>query len=160
MSKNQIKLYVKHLDLSKIVDKGNSIQNEARRLRYQWFGEVIRDLNADVLLTAHHLDDQLETILYRVLSGRSTRSSLGMSDISNYEDYLVCRPLLNIYKKDIINYQEKYQVPYFEDSSNQDTKYVRNDIRQRIIPSIDNNPFLDSHHLLKLKSGTTMNYNC
>ena len=92
MSKNQIKLYVKHLDLSKIVDKGNSIQNEARRLRYQWFGEVIRDLNADVLLTAHHLDDQLETILYRVLSGRSTRSSLGMSDISNYEDYLVCRP--------------------------------------------------------------------
>lgn len=99
MSKNQIKLYVKHLDLSKIVDKGNSIQNEARRLRYQWFGEVIRDLNADVLLTAHHLDDQLETILYRVLSGRSTRSSLGMSDISNYEDYLVCRPLLNIYKK-------------------------------------------------------------
>ena len=47
-----------------------------RRLRYQWFGEVIRDLNADVLLTAHHLDDQLETILYRVLSGRSTRSSL------------------------------------------------------------------------------------
>ena len=149
--KNQIKLYVKHLDLSKIVDKGNSIQNEARRLRYQWFGEVIRDLNADVLLTAHHLDDQLETILYRVLSGRSTRSSLGMSDISNYEDYLVCRPLLNIYKKDIINYQEKYQVPYFEDSSNQDTKYVRNDIRQRIIPSIDNNPFLDSHHLLKLK---------
>ena len=147
--KNQIKLYVKHLDLSKIVDKGNSIQNEARRLRYQWFGEVIRDLNADVLLTAHHLDDQLETILYRVLSGRSTRSSLGMSDISNYEDYLVCRPLLNIYKKDIINYQEKYQVPYFEDSSNQDTKYVRNDIRQRIIPSIDNNPFLDSHHLLK-----------
>lgn len=54
-------------------------------------------------------------------------------------------------QKDIINYQEKYQVPYFEDSSNQDTKYVRNDIRQRIIPSIDNNPFLDSHHLLKLK---------
>lgn len=149
--KNQIKLYVKHLDLSKIVDKGNSIQNDARRLRYQWFGEIIRDLNADVLLTAHHLDDQLETILYRVLSGRSTRSSLGMSYISSYEDYLVCRPLLNIYKKDIINYQKQHQVPYFEDISNQDTKYVRNDIRQRIIPSIDDNPFLDSRHLLKLK---------
>ena len=54
--------YVKQLDLSKIVEKGKSIQSEARDLRYQWFDEMMSKINADVLLTAHHLNDQLETI--------------------------------------------------------------------------------------------------
>ncbi|MEJ7410308.1 ATP-binding protein, partial [Staphylococcus epidermidis] len=82
-----IELYVKHLDLSQIVEKGNSIQHEARQRRYDWFGEIIQKIDADALLTAHHLDDQLETIFYRLLSGRSTRSALGMSLISNYKHY-------------------------------------------------------------------------
>lgn len=59
---HQIPCYVKQLDLSKIVEKGKSIQSEARDLRYQWFDEMMSKINADVLLTAHHLNDQLETI--------------------------------------------------------------------------------------------------
>ncbi|PAK71693.1 tRNA(Ile)-lysidine synthetase, partial [Lentilactobacillus parakefiri] len=59
---HHIELYVKHLDLSQIVEKGNSIQHEARQRRYDWFGEIIQKIDADALLTAHHLDDQLETI--------------------------------------------------------------------------------------------------
>ena len=54
--------YVKQLDLSETVEKGKSIQSEARDLRYQWFNEMMSKINADVLLTAHHLNDQLETI--------------------------------------------------------------------------------------------------
>ncbi len=148
---HHIELYVKHLDLSQIVEKGNSIQHEARQRRYDWFGEIIQKIDADALLTAHHLDDQLETIFYRLLSGRSTRSALGMSLISNYKHYRVCRPLLEVSKEDILAYQHSNTIPYFEDDSNQDTKYVRNDIRQRILPTINRNPFLDTHHLLRLK---------
>ena len=64
---HQIPCYVKQLDLSKIVEKGKSIQSEARDLRYQWFDEMMSKINADVLLTAHHLNDQLETIFIAFL---------------------------------------------------------------------------------------------
>ena len=74
-----------------------------------------------------------------------------MSLISNYKHYRVCRPLLEVSKEDILAYQHSNTIPYFEDDSNQDTKYVRNDIRQRILPTINRNPFLDTHHLLRLK---------
>lgn len=57
------------LDLSHSLDRNNSIQNEARIKRYEWFDEMMNVLEADVLLTAHHLDDQLETIMYRILMG-------------------------------------------------------------------------------------------
>ena len=81
---HQIPCYVKQLDLSKIVEKGKSIQSEARDLRYQWFDEMMSKINADVLLTAHHLNDQLETIFYRVFTGRSTRNSLGIDENKDF----------------------------------------------------------------------------
>ena len=86
---HQIPCYVKQLDLSKIVEKGKSIQSEARDLRYQWFDEMMSKINADVLLTAHHLNDQLETIFYRVFTGRSTRNSLGMNECTERNHYFI-----------------------------------------------------------------------
>ncbi len=148
---NHIELYVKHLDLTHLVQKGNSIQHEARQRRYDWFETIIKDINADVLLTAHHLDDQLETIFYRLFTGRSTRNSLGISSVTYYDNYRICRPLLNVMKSDIITYQKVNRVPYYEDLSNHDTKYVRNDIRHRLLPAIDKNPNLNTHQLLKFK---------
>ncbi|MBX4427370.1 tRNA lysidine(34) synthetase TilS, partial [Staphylococcus aureus] len=63
--RHHIDLHIKKLDLSHSLDRNNSIQNEARIKRYEWFDEMMNVLEADVLLTAHHLDDQLETIMYR-----------------------------------------------------------------------------------------------
>ncbi|WP_218084673.1 tRNA lysidine(34) synthetase TilS, partial [Staphylococcus epidermidis] len=148
---HHIDIYIKRLDLSDIVADGNSIQQEARQRRYEWFGDIIAQLRADVLLTAHHLDDQLETIIYRLFTGRSTRNSLGMTYESYFNQYKVYRPMLNLKKTEILAYQHANQIPYYEDMSNQDRKYVRNDIRQRIIPAINENPHLNVHQLLKLK---------
>lgn len=148
---HHIDIYIKRLDLSDIVADGNSIQQEARQRRYEWFGDIIAQLRADVLLTAHHLDDQLETIIYRLFTGRSTRNSLGMTYESYFNQYKVYRPMLNLKKTEILAYQYANQIPYYEDMSNQDRKYVRNDIRQRIIPAINENPHLNAHQLLKLK---------
>ena len=148
---HHIDIYIKRLDLSDIVAAGNSIQQEARQRRYEWFGDIIAQLRADVLLTAHHLDDQLETIIYRLFTGRSTRNSLGMTYESYFNQYKVYRPMLNLKKTEILAYQHANQIPYYEDMSNQDRKYVRNDIRQRIIPAINENPHLNVHQLLKLK---------
>lgn len=108
-------------------------------------------LEADVLLTAHHLDDQLETIMYRVFSGKSTRNRLGIDELSKREGYYIYRPLLTVSKNEIQQFQVENEIPYYEDASNQDNKYVRNDIRNRIIPAIDENEQLKVSHLLKLK---------
>lgn len=148
---HHINLYTTHLDLSSIVDKGNSIQNEARQQRYQWFDEMMTTLNADVLLTAHHLDDQIETIMYHLFTGKSTRHKLGIAELSTRQHYQIFRPLIHTSKADIKKYQQQFEVPYFEDDSNKDNKYVRNDIRNRIIPIINQNIQLDTAHLLKLK---------
>ena len=148
---HQIPCYVKQLDLSKIVEKGKSIQSEARDLRYQWFDEMMSKINADVLLTAHHLNDQLETIFYRVFTGRSTRNSLGMNECTERNHYFICRPLIETYKNDIKQYQTIHHVPFYEDESNHHNKYARNDIRNRLLPAIDENKDFNVEQLLKLK---------
>lgn len=121
-------------------------------MRYQWFDYKMHELNADVLLTAHHLDDQLETIFYRLFSGRATRSRLGMSYLTAREQYKICRPLLQSHKQDIRYFQQVHHVPFYEDCSNHINKYVRNDIRNRLIPEINDNEQLDVEQLLKLKA--------
>jgi len=151
-AQHEVPCYVKHLDLSELVQQGRSIQADARQQRYTWFDKMMQQLEADVLLTAHHLNDQLETIFYRIFTGRSTRSSLGMDDMSWRGHYKLCRPLLNTYKSYIHSYQQLHQVPYYEDASNSDNKYARNDIRNRLLPSIDDNVDLDTAQLLKLKA--------
>lgn len=149
---HHIPLRIHELDLSALTNKGKSIQHEARQQRYAWFESEMKALGATVLLTAHHLDDQLETIFYRLMTGRSTRSRLGMSEVEERSGYRLVRPLLNHDKNEIKTYQAQHQVSYYEDASNQDNHYVRNDIRNRILPAINENDHLDTAHLLKLKA--------
>ncbi|EGQ1587703.1 tRNA lysidine(34) synthetase TilS [Staphylococcus pseudintermedius] len=149
---HDIPFYMKRLDLSDVVAEGRSIQNDAREMRYQWFDTMMHQLDADGLLTAHHEGDQVETIFYRLFTGKSTRSSLGMSTIEARNGYRLYRPLLNTSKHVIRAYQQQHDVPYFEDTSNASNTYVRNDIRNRILPQIDENAQLKSQQLLKLKA--------
>ncbi|MDK4050322.1 tRNA lysidine(34) synthetase TilS [Staphylococcus pseudintermedius] len=149
---HDIPFYMKRLDLSDVVAEGRSIQNDAREMRYQWFDTMMHQLDADGLLTAHQEDDQVETIFYRLFTGKSTRSSLGMSTIEARNGYRLYRPLLNTSKHVIRAYQQQHDVPYFEDTSNASNTYVRNDIRNRILPQIDENAQLKSQQLLKLKA--------
>ena len=102
----EITCYVKHLNLTDVVAQGKSIQVDARQLRYEWFDEMMKRLDADVLLTRHHLDDRLETIFYRLFTGRSTRSTLGIDVQSIRNHYTICRPLLEVSKEDIRDYRQ------------------------------------------------------
>ena len=113
-----IEYYIKRLDLSETVEAGNSIQNISRQYRYEWFDYIMKQLGASVLLTAHHRDDQIETIFYRLFTGRFTRSHLGIAYTSQRASYQLIRPMLDISKATIISYQNQYNVPFFEDVSN------------------------------------------
>ena len=143
-------LFVHHLDLTETVEAGRSIQHTSRILRYAWFDEMMHRLQADYLLTAHHQDDQLETIFYRIFTGRIDRSAIGISSSEQRDEYRLVRPLLKTSKSDIRAYQQQHNVPYFEDESNQSNTYVRNDIRNRLLPTIDSNPHLQTEQLQKL----------
>ncbi|UXR69776.1 MULTISPECIES: tRNA lysidine(34) synthetase TilS [unclassified Staphylococcus] len=147
-----VPLHIHYLDLTEETEAGRSIQNEARQLRYAWFDDMVRNLQADYLLTAHHQDDQLETIFYRIFTGRVDRSSLGIPSSEQREGYRLIRPLITTTKAQIHAYQQQHAVPYFEDESNQSNAYVRNDIRNRLLPRIEENPHLQSEQLLKLMS--------
>ena len=108
--------------------KGISTQMAARELRYQWFDALKKDHGFTHLLTAHHLDDQLETFLINL--GRGS----GIKGLSGIPDQLVLRPLLTVSKQDILAYAKEYNVSWREDASNAEEDYLRNQLRHQLIP--------------------------
>jgi tRNA(Ile)-lysidine synthase len=127
-----------------------SIQVTARNLRYQWFYEKMAATNCKYLLTAHHLDDSLETVLINFSRGTGLDGLTGIPA----QNGNVIRPLLPFSRKEIEHFAEKNQIQWREDASNVSDKYLRNKIRHSIVPIFKeiNEGFLDSfqntlHHL-------------
>ena len=134
-NKNQIDLFLKNVDLS---DENNSIQNKAREIRFSFFNEILSKYNFDFILTAHHLDDNIETIFLNISRGKKISVFSGMNVVNDN----IIKPLLFIEKKDILNYAKQNNVLWREDKSNVQNKYFRNYIRNILIPSfrkINNN---------------------
>ena len=134
-NKNQIDLFLKNVDLS---DENNSIQNKAREIRFSFFNEILSKYNFDFILTAHHLDDNIETIFLNISRGKKISVFSGMNVVNDN----IVKPLLFIEKKDILNYAKQNNVLWREDKSNVQNKYFRNYIRNILIPSfrkINNN---------------------
>ena len=119
-----------------------SIQVAARKLRYDWFYEQLNKLNFDFILTAHHLDDSLETFLINLSRGTGLD---GLTGIPSQNDKII-RPLLPFSREEIENYAKENGIQWREDSSNASDKYLRNKIRHTIVPILKEiNPyFLDS----------------
>ncbi len=107
-------------------------EETAREYRYNFLEETANKLNCDTVFLAHNKNDNIETLLYRIIKGTSVK---GMCSIPEYRD-IFFRPLLKIEKKDILKYLKTVNQNYMIDSSNYDTKYKRNFIRQEIIPLI------------------------
>ncbi|MEK4395063.1 MULTISPECIES: tRNA lysidine(34) synthetase TilS [Mammaliicoccus] len=148
--KHHIEIYIKTLDLSETVSHNKSIQDISRQMRYEWFDEMMKQTSSDVLLTAHHMDDQKETIAYRLFTGRIGRAPLGIQQIQKRNDYMICRPLLNVSKSFIKQYQQENAFKYYEDDSNKDSKYTRNYLRNQLLPVIEERQEFSTDHLLDL----------
>ncbi len=113
---------------------GASFQEWARNKRYQFFEEVMGKENLDFLLTAHHADDNLETILMRLIKGSSLKGYAGINQNTLSKGYNIYRPLLSLSKQELIDYAKKNNLKFFEDASNQEDDYTRNRIRKYIVP--------------------------
>ena len=115
---------------------GKFSEEAARKIRYNFFDSLIKKYNSNILFTAHHGDDQIETILMRLTRGSSLKGYAGIEFISNDRGYKIVRPLINITKNDIISYLDKNNIWYAIDKSNVDLKYTRNRYRNKILPEL------------------------
>ena len=105
-------------------------EETAREYRYKFLSDTAIKNNCDVVFLAHNKNDNIETLVYRIIKGTSVK---GMCSIPENRD-IFYRPLLKIEKNLILDYLESINQKYLTDSSNLDTKYKRNFIRQKIIP--------------------------
>ena len=108
------------------------IQEAAREMRYTFFREIMKKEGAEKLFTAHHADDQAETILFNLLRGSGIKGLSGMPVAEND----ILRPMISISKEEIYAYAKENNIPYREDASNASDKYQRNFLRNKIIPQL------------------------
>ena len=123
-------------ELLEITDyiNGNFTEEDARKRRYNFFNEIIKKYQASALLTAHHGDDLIETILMRLTRGSNLSGYIGIKEISQTDNYKTLRPLLTITKDEIVNYLKENNVPYRLDKTNEELKHTRNRYRHIVLP--------------------------
>jgi tRNA(Ile)-lysidine synthase len=123
------------------VEKGRSgVEAAARKQRYAALGEMCRTHGAELLLTAHHLDDQAETVLLQLFRGSGPAGLSGM-DASNRAPGLlgdaglvIARPLLAVARTELEAFATQHQIVWVEDESNTDPRYTRNALRHQVMP--------------------------
>jgi tRNA(Ile)-lysidine synthase len=127
--------YLKRIDVEKRRTAGVSLEMAARQARLEAFRDVCRDIQADVVATAHHRDDQVETILMRLLTGCGLDGLAAMDYRSEPLPGLhIVRPLLDLTRSELEAYARDKNIHWREDRSNRDTAITRNRIRRVILP--------------------------
>ena len=123
-------------ELLEITDylNGAFSEEDARKRRYEFFKQMVTKYKAKYLLTAHHGDDLIETVLMRMTRGSNLSGYAGIKQISTNENYQILRPLLTTTKEEIIKYNKENNIPYAVDISNDNLKYTRNRYRHTILP--------------------------
>jgi tRNA(Ile)-lysidine synthase len=112
----------------------DNFHNQARTIRYNFFDDIVKKYDANYLMTAHHGDDLIETILMRIVRGSTLKGYSGFESIIDNGSYKTVRPLIFLTKDFIKEYDEKNGIPYVTDKSNYKDKYTRNRYRFNVLP--------------------------
>ena len=112
----------------------DNFHNEARNIRYEFFDKVVKKYQAKYLMLAHHGDDLIETILMRIVRGSNLSGYSGFKKKVEKDDYIIYRPFISLTKEELLDFNQKYHVPYAIDKSNQEMIYTRNRYRKKILP--------------------------
>lgn len=126
-----IPVYTEHFATRAILEEeGGNLQETARDLRYTWFEQLRLRLAFDLIATAHHQQDAVETMLINLLKGTGIA---GLHGILPQQGRII-RPLLSFTKEELLAYAAAVRVPWREDSSNKKDDYIRNRIRHHLLP--------------------------
>lgn len=139
-----VKCHVKHFDTEAYAKtQGLSIEMAARELRYNWFEELRKELNFDKIAVAHHADDQIETFFINLLRGSGIHGLKAMLP----QNGNIVRPLLWATRQEINDYALSHNLNWRNDSTNSQSVYTRNKLRNIVIPEIDKN-FANARHAI------------
>lgn len=127
-TKLKINLIIDHLDPATKL-KGESLEMWARTHRYRSLERIRKEINADWIFTAHHGNDQIETILMHLDDGCGIEGLRGIP----YQNGIIIRPLLKFSRNDIETYVQRHGLDYREDASNTDTSIRRNYVRHNVV---------------------------
>lgn len=131
-----VPIQVKRFDTKQaMLESGHGVQETARNLRYNWFDQVLLEAKAQNkwLLTAHHADDQVETVLMNLFRGTGLAGMRGIKEKTGNR----IRPLLSFFRSELEKYAEYKQLKWVVDSSNLSADYTRNFFRLEMLPSIE-----------------------
>jgi tRNA(Ile)-lysidine synthetase-like protein len=140
---------------------------KARAARYNFLRQCCKKYNASAIITAHHQDDLIETMIINLIRGTSWRGLVSISQTTNYNlqisnndqisniKYQILRPLLYVSKQEILEYAKKNQLQWHEDSTNADTNYLRNYIRLNMVPEMMKTDPNFKEKLLKIYKDTS-----
>lgn len=132
--KNNILLHTKRFDTTYFAEEWKKgIQETARILRYVWFEQLRKEHHYTKTATAHHANDNVETLLINLFKGTGISGIHGILPEQNR----IIRPLLFAQKKDIIAYADEHNIAYREDKSNASDDYLRNAVRHSVVPAIE-----------------------
>ena len=115
---------------------GHNLQTAARALRYEVLREIAITYSIQTIVTAHHGDDQVETLIMRMLQGTGPGGMAGIRYKSELFGLKLIRPLLEMTKEELLTYVKQEGLAYRIDSSNEQLKYFRNEVRHSIIPAL------------------------
>ncbi len=133
-SKNDIPLLTYSVDAPKYAkDNKLSLEQAARTLRYGCFKQALDSGKCNKVATAHHRDDNVETILFNLFRGTGLK---GLTGITREREDGVIRPFLSVDRSEIEEYAKTHRIPYVTDKTNLLDDYTRNDIRHNVVPEI------------------------
>ena len=132
----------------------DNFHNEAHNIRYNYFENIVKKYGANYLMTAHHGDDLIETVLMRIVRGSNLKGYSGFKSVVEKDGYKIVRPLIYFTKDELKKYDEENKVKYYIDDSNEKDKYTRNRYRKYVLPFLkDEDPNV---HLKFLKFNNTL----
>ena len=147
------KLIYEYMEILEYND--DNLENDARTKRYEFFGKLVEKYHANYLMTAHHGDDLMETILMRLTRGSSIKGYSGFKKEFAYENYTIVRPLITETKKDIQDYMDEHGYKYYIDESNFSENYTRNRYRMTVLPFLKKEDPLVHRKFLKFSEELT-----
>jgi len=118
-----------------VESQGSGIESAARLERYKVFEKTIK--KDDILFLAHHLDDQVETMLYRLMRGTGPKGLAGIAPVRRLGAGQLARPLLSRAKAELETYAQENKLSWIDDESNGDSKFDRNYLRNEVIPLLE-----------------------
>ena len=128
-----IEFFSKRFDVPEIAKNEKlSVEAAGRKVRYEYFSHIMKEHGYNILATAHHLDDKIETVVMNILRGCSLRGFAGIE----YKNSYIIRPLLDITKKEIVGVLAEKNIEYCTDETNSDLSYTRNRIRHVLMPAL------------------------